>query len=106
MSAEFSPGMYSDPDLSMKFWQIGVRYFKGMGESRVYHFGSRSTMRIKKNRGRNIFLKKYGITSRYFTQYYLKRGQDFTGILSDPAVSLFDKIIHKMKLLLLLFKSN
>ncbi len=31
MSEEFSPGMYSDPDLSMKLWQEGVRYFKGIG---------------------------------------------------------------------------
>jgi hypothetical protein len=26
-----SPGMYSDPDLSMKLWQKGVRHFQGVG---------------------------------------------------------------------------
>jgi hypothetical protein len=44
MSIEFSPGMYSDPDLSMKLWLAGVRYFKGLGNSKVYHFGSKSTV--------------------------------------------------------------
>ncbi len=105
MSIEFSPGMYSDPDLSMKLWQAGVRYFKGMGESRVYHFGSKSTKRIRKNRGKNMFLLKYGITPRYFVNNFLKRGQDFTGTLSVPAIPLIDKIIHKIKLLLLLFRA-
>jgi len=38
-STEFSPGMYSDPDFSMKLWQAGVRLFKGISKSRVYHFG-------------------------------------------------------------------
>jgi len=37
-SVEFSPGMASDPDFSMKLWQAGVRHFKGLGRSRVYHF--------------------------------------------------------------------
>lgn len=106
MSVEFSPGMYSDPDLSMKLWEAGVRYFKGMGKSRVYHFGSKSTKRVKKNRGRNMFLQKYGITSRYFTKHYLKRGREFTGTLSDPAIPCIDKIMHKIKLLLLLFQDS
>ena len=39
-SIEFSPGMYSDPDFSMKLWQMGIRIFKGVAKSRVYHFGS------------------------------------------------------------------
>ncbi|HYW49805.1 MAG TPA: glycosyltransferase, partial [Gemmatimonadaceae bacterium] len=33
---EFSPGMYSDPDFSMKLWQHGVRLFRGLSTSRVY----------------------------------------------------------------------
>nr|HMU03742.1 glycosyltransferase [Saprospiraceae bacterium] len=32
-SIEFSPGMYSDPDLSMKLYKAGVRHFKGIGDS-------------------------------------------------------------------------
>ena len=106
MSAEFSPGMYSDPDLSMKLWQAGVRNFKGLGDSMVYHFGSKSTKRIKKNRGRNMFLQKYGITSRYFVKHFLKRGEKFSGILSEPVIPFQDKIMHKIKLLLLLFQNN
>jgi len=106
MSVEFSPGMYSDPDLSMKLWQAGVRYFKGLGSSRVYHFGSKSTNRIKKNDGRNMFLQKYGITSRYFVKNFLKRGKNFTGYLSEPNIPFPDKIMHKIKLLLLLFKRS
>lgn len=103
MSVEFSPGMYSDPDLSMKLWQAGVRYFKGLGASRVYHFGSKSTKRIKKNKGRDRFLQKYGITSRTFTKYYLKRGTPFTGPLPEKQyISAGKRILNKLKLFHLL----
>jgi hypothetical protein len=30
-SIEFMPGMYSDPDISMKMYMAGVRIFKGLG---------------------------------------------------------------------------
>ena len=42
-SLEFSPGMSSDDDFSMKMWQAGCRIYKGVGASRVYHFISKST---------------------------------------------------------------
>lgn len=42
-SVELSPGMYSDPDFSAKLYLAGVRYFKGISKSRVYHFEARST---------------------------------------------------------------
>lgn len=74
-SIEFSPGMYSDPDFSAKLWLAGVRYFKGLSNSRVYHFEARSTKRIKKNRGSIQFLQKYGITSSTFMNYVLRRGE-------------------------------
>ena len=73
-SEEFSPGMYSDPDFSMKLWQSGVRHFKGLGDSRVYHFGSKSVGRIKKNNGRKQFIKKWKMTPSTFCKYYLRRG--------------------------------
>ncbi|GAI19848.1 unnamed protein product, partial [marine sediment metagenome] len=38
-SVEFSPAHYSDPDVAMKLWHAGVRIFKGVAKSRVYHFG-------------------------------------------------------------------
>ena len=39
-SDEFSPGAGSDPDLNLKLWNEGVRIFKCLNQSRVYHFGS------------------------------------------------------------------
>ncbi|MFT3749181.1 MAG: glycosyltransferase [Agriterribacter sp.] len=78
-STEFSPGMYSDPDFSMKLWQMGIRLFKGVSESRVYHFGSLSVKRIIKNKGYYQFIRKWGMTSSTFTRYYLTRGKPFSG---------------------------
>ena len=97
MSIEFSPGMYSDPDLSMKLWKLGVRYFKGVGNSKVYHFGSKSTSRVKRNRGKDTFLLKWGITSRFFIEKYLRRGQKFSGDLPEYNMTLLDKFINTFK---------
>ena len=83
-SIEFSPGMYSDPDFSMKLWMIGVRLFKGLSASRVYHFGSRSARRVKKNKGYFSFIEKWGMTSGTFTSRYLRRGEPFDGPLHVP----------------------
>lgn len=80
-SIEFSPGMYSDPDFSMKMWQAGCRIFKGLGHSRVYHFQSRSTGRVKKNDGRTQFMKKWGLSASAFYKYYLKMGKPYKGVL-------------------------
>ncbi len=83
-SLEFSPGMYSDPDFSMKLWQQGVRYFKGIGESKVYHFMSKSTGKVIKNNGRLQFMQKWKITSGYFYRTMLKMGQHWKGELPTP----------------------
>lgn len=83
LSVEFSPGMYSDPDLCMKLWQCGVRYFKGLSGSRVYHFMSKSTSRVKKNNGKKQFLKKWGVSASYFMKDVLHRGEKFSGPLPD-----------------------
>lgn len=96
MSVEFSPGFYSDPDLSMKLWQMGVRHFKGLAVSRVYHFGSKSTKRIKGNNGKKLFLKKWGISSNFFTTKYLRRGSDFSE-LSEPQISKLESFINALK---------
>lgn len=77
-SIEFSPGMYSDPDFSAKLWLAGVRYFKGVSKSRVYHFECKSTNRIKKNNGSAQFLFKYGITASTFGKYFLQSGEKFS----------------------------
>ncbi len=84
LSTEFTPGIYSDPDFMMKFWQAGVRYFKGVSASRSYHFISKSVRRIKKNNGRKQFLKKWSISNSTFRKYYLRMGTSFKGELSEP----------------------
>ena len=70
-----SPGMYTDPDFSAKLWHAGVRLFKGVDRSRVYHFEARSTHRIVKNDGSLQFLRKWGITSSSFMRDVLHRGE-------------------------------
>lgn len=86
-SIEFSPGMYSDPDFSMKLWQIGIRLFKGITQSRVYHFGSKSTKKMVKNKGYYMFIAKWRMTSSTFTKKYLLRGEAYQGLLTQPALS-------------------
>jgi glycosyltransferase involved in cell wall biosynthesis len=75
-SVEFSPGMYSDPDFSMKLWQAGVRNFKGIAASMVYHFQSKSTGRVEKNDGRKQFAMKWGIPASFFYKHVLEMGKD------------------------------
>jgi GT2 family glycosyltransferase len=96
-SIEFSPGMYSDPDFSMKLWKIGVRLFKGVEKSRVYHFGSVSVNRVKKNKGYYTFVAKWGITQNTFSKYFLQRGKLYTGILPEPKLSLLPKLNNIFK---------
>jgi len=96
-SVEYFPGMYSDPDFSKKLWDAGIRYYKGLGESRAYHFVSKSTTRTKHNNGRRTFLMKWGFTSKTFTRHYLKRGEDFHGELKEPVINSLDKFINKAK---------
>lgn len=74
-SVEFSPGMSSDNDLSMKLWHAGCRTFVGLGDSFVYHFACVSTGRIVKNDGRLQFLHKWGISQRDFDRICLHRGE-------------------------------
>lgn len=88
MSEEFSPGMYSDPDLSMKLWQAGCRIFKGVGKSHVYHFQCKTTGKITRNDGRKQFLKKWGILPSVFYKYYLRMGEKYEGALDDPRSTL------------------
>jgi len=83
---EFSPGLYSDPDVSMKLWMQGVRIFKGLGESRVYHFMSKSTGRVRMNDGKRTFLRKWGVSSSWFVKQVLRQGQPWTGPLPDVPI--------------------
>ena len=86
LSVEFSPGMGSDPDMMMKLWHAGVRYYKGIESSRVYHFMSRSVSRVKKNNGRKQFLHKWNISIGTLFKFYLKFGGDFKGPLNEPVM--------------------
>ena len=78
-SEEFFAGSGSDPDFNMKLWRIGVRIFKGVGKSKVYHFGSivsrkknDNTVKWSGSRGGKIFLLKWGISIKLFIIFYLR----------------------------------
>lgn len=102
-STEFSPGMYSDPDFAMKLWKLGIRLYKGVSKSRVYHFGYSSTKRVKKNNGYYSFLAKWGMTAGSFTRYYLRRGQLFDGLLRESAQPKWVTLKNFYKQLIALF---
>jgi GT2 family glycosyltransferase len=72
-SIEFSPGMSSDDDFLMKLWLVGCRVYRSVGASCLYHFGCRTTGRIRRNRGGREFLLKWGISQREFTRGYVRR---------------------------------
>ena len=100
MSVEFSPGMYSDPDLSHKLFLAGVRYFKGVGSSLVYHFGSKSTGRIRKNKGRLQFLRKWNYSANYFLHSILHLGEHFQELPKEPPKLPFAfKLKYELKLI-------
>lgn len=96
-STELSPGMYSDPDFSAKLWQLGVRHFQGVGASRVYHFMSKSTLKVRKNDGKRQFLAKWGLTSGDFGRLYLRRGQPWAGPCPEPDPAKVKKALTKGK---------
>ena len=92
-SEEFNPGFGSDPDLNMKLWKEGVRIFKGLNDSRIYHFGSlttRKNINIIRNDANLTFLLKWKITIQYFIKYYLKRGSIYDKPLSDYKITTFN----------------
>lgn len=98
LSTEFTPGMASDPDMMMKLWHCGVRYFKGVSQSRVYHFVSRSTARVKKNDGNKQFLQKWGLSKSTFFDMYLRLGQKFMGYTPEPETEKFSSKLLRDKI--------
>jgi len=92
--------MYSDPDFSMKLYQAGVRHFKGVGNSLVYHFGSKSTKRVKKNKGRNTFLMKWGMTANHFSKVYLQTGSPWDEKGVKVSENYASKMINTLKRML------
>ena len=106
MSIEFSPGMYSDPDLSRKLWECGVRHFQGVGNSLVYHFGCKSTGRIRQNKGRRTFLMKWGISANQFMHDYLHIGEHYIAPLPDFMPSRWKQFSGKIKQLTTIIKGK
>ena len=106
-SEEFNPGFASDPDFNFKLWNQGVRIFKGLNNFKVYHFGSITTRKNKnivKNRGDKTFLKKWGITTKFFKKYYLRSRTIYNGPLKEPNKDIFfffDLLVCKIKLILI-----
>lgn len=102
-SEEFNPGIASDPDFNMKLWKKGVRIFKGLNNFKVYHFGSITTRKKKfftQNRGDRTFLKKWGITVKFFKKYYLRSKTKYDGPLQNPKISfkfIIDLICCKIR---------
>jgi GT2 family glycosyltransferase len=74
-SVEFSPGMGSDNDFSMKLWKAGCRHFIGIGTSLIYHFQMKSTGKVVRNDGRRQFILKWGLSQRDFDRHILRRGE-------------------------------
>ena len=76
-SEEFSPGMYSDPDFSMKLWQEGVRHFK------VYQKVASTTLdqnlwaESKRIMAVSSSFKNGALHQSTFTGYYLKEDNRF-----------------------------
>ncbi|HEY1611537.1 MAG TPA: glycosyltransferase [Paraburkholderia sp.] len=68
---EFGPGMSSDDDFLMRLWLLGCRVYRQVGASRIYHFGCRTTGRIRRNRGGREFLMKWGVSQRDFKRNYV-----------------------------------
>ena len=103
-SEEFNPGMGSDPDFNMKLWKIGIRIFKGLNSFKVYHFGSLTTRKNKniiRNKGDLTFLKKWGITTKFFKKHYLKSKTKYYGPLKNPNKNIsyyFDLFKCKIKI--------
>jgi len=107
-SEEYNPGVGSDPDFNMKLWVNGVRIFKGLNNFKVYHFGSitvRKNTKITKNKGHITFLKKWGISVKFFKKHYLKTNTRYSGELVEPKKNLNylkDYIINKIHYLIVI----
>ena len=109
-SEEFNPGIGSDPDFNMKLWNAGIRIFKGLNNFKVYHFSSLTTRKNKnliQNNGDYTFLKKWGITTKFFKKHYLRSRSIYEGPLPNPKKSFiyfielffckFRMFVHSLK---------
>ena len=93
LSEEYFPGNGSDPDFNMKLWNLGVRIFKGINKFKVYHFGSvvlrKKLNKIKSknkygSKSSKLFLLKWGISIKFFKEFYLRSTEKYNGPLAEP----------------------
>jgi glycosyltransferase involved in cell wall biosynthesis len=83
-SIEFSPGFASDPDFVAKLWKFGVRHFREIGGSVVYHFYRASTSRIRQRTAlaralpRSVLTIKWGFQQGVLGKFYLHCGLPVT----------------------------
>ena len=98
-SEEFFPGVGSDPDFALKLWELGVRIFKMVGKSKIYHFESK-TLRDKNkfkyfktsnvgSKSSKIFLNKWGISTKFFRKHYLRANTLYQAELEEPKKGFF-----------------
>ena len=112
-SVEFDPGPASDPDLNMKLWLMGIRIFKGISKSRVYHFGSIATKKnnIKRSVGNKKFILKWGFKTKFFMKHYMYKGnslgmkhQTFNGPLPNVVKNFsyyYELLLNKLSFLII-----
>lgn len=74
----YFPGNGSDPDLAMKMYEYGCRYFVGVGTCLVYHFSRRTIARFDDSKKTVMdpkahFRKKWGMSRKKFLNKILRR---------------------------------
>ncbi|MBL0025914.1 MAG: hypothetical protein IPO98_13350 [Saprospiraceae bacterium] len=67
----------------MKLYKAGVRHFKGLGNCLVYHFGSKSTTRIKEQR------------AQYLSHEMGNDSQLFSKVSSNRRAVVTTQILHQ-----------
>ncbi|MDR1497475.1 MAG: glycosyltransferase [Puniceicoccales bacterium] len=85
-SEVFTTGYATDPDFVLKLWALGARYFKGKGNSLVYHFARVSTRKLARGAGkraRKLLLEKWGVTQEELLAHYLHLGEPWRGELRE-----------------------
>ncbi len=105
-SIEFSPGMGSDPDLTAKLWMAGVRHFKGLANSRVYHFETKSTERIVQNDARMQFMLKWGIANSVLRDQMTLLGQPWDAPETPSTVTNGKRLRYRLKVILSLIRGK
>lgn len=105
-SIEFSPGMGSDPDLTAKLWMIGVRHFKGLADSRVYHFETKSTERIRQNDARMQFMLKWGVANSVLRDQLTLLGQPWETPSTHSPITKGTRLRYRLKVIINLIKGK